>query len=160
MRLQISILTYGIETRTIFLRIQVPMTDNKGTRIFLMQRLQQLAQGSPLGIRPSVHRLSVLRQPADITNPNRMPIVVLAVCPYHFFGSARFDGSVYRNHIVVPTAFPTQRAVITVNVRKVEGTARPIGGTVQNNQRDGSHRVLPSAPPAAPVISNSTSFTM
>lgn len=89
-----------------------------------------------------------------------MTIMLLAMRSDFGFSPSSLNGSVCRNHVVIPAAFPSQRTVITVNVRKAEGTARPIGGTVHDDKCDGSHKPLPSAPPAAPVISNSTSLTM
>lgn len=89
-----------------------------------------------------------------------MTVMVLAMRTSFGFIPSCFDGSVCRNHVVIPTAFPAQRTVIAVDVFQAEGTARPIGGTVHDDKCDGSHKPLPSAPPAAPVISNSTSLTM
>ena len=154
------ILVHHIKTRARLLRFQVPMSHNQGIGISPVKLLQQLAQGSPLGIRPGVSRFSVYRQAADVTDSNRMTVMVLAMRSDFDFIPTRFDGSVCRNHIVIPTTFPSQRAMITVDVREAEGTARLVGGTVHDNQGNGSHRLLPSAPPAAPVINNSTSFTM
>ena len=127
------ILVYHIKTRTGLLRIQVPMTHNKGIGISPVKLLQQVAQGNALGIHPSVSRFPAGRQAADVTNSDRMTVMVLAMRSGFDFIPTRFDGSVCRNHIVIPTTFPSQRAMITVDVREAEGTARLVGGTVYDD---------------------------
>ena len=154
------ILVRHIKARTDLLRVQVPMSHNQGVGISPVKLLQQVAQGNALGIRPSVGRLSVLRQSADVTDSNRMPVMVLAMCPDHFFGPARFNSPVRRNDVMVTAAYPAQRAVVAVDVCHPKGTACPIGRTVHDNQCNGSHRPLAIAPPAAPVINNSMNLTM
>ena len=47
-----------------------------------------------LGIRPSVGRLSVLRQSADVTDSNRMPVMVLAMRSHLFQRSSAVNLSV------------------------------------------------------------------
>ena len=154
------ILAHDIETRTSLLRIQVPVPYDDGVGISPMKLFQQSAQGDTLSIRPSVHWLSVRRQPADVADSNRMAVMMPAMCSDHLFRSAGLDRPIRWNDIVIPAAYPAERTMVTVNVCHSEGTARPVGGAVHNNQSYGSHRLLPSAPPAAPVISSSTSFTM
>ena len=107
MWLQICIFMHGIEARTNFLRIQVPMAYNQGTRVFPMQRLQQPAQGNPLGIRPGVFRFPVSRQAADITDSDRMTVMIPAMCSGFGFIPTRLDASVRRDHVVIPAAFPS-----------------------------------------------------
>ena len=89
-----------------------------------------------------------------------MTVMVLTICSNHFFGSARFDGAVSRNHIVVAAAQPTEGAMVAVDVCHAECAVRLIGGTVHDNQGDGSHKLPPNMPPAAPLMSNSMIRTM
>ena len=124
-----------------------------------MQIFEQTAQGKTLGFRPGVGWLIILGQSADIAHPDGVPVMVLAVRSHHFFGTAGFDGSICGNHIMIATTYPTERAMIAIDIRHPKGTARPVGGAVHHNQRDGSHRLLPSAPPAAPLMSNSRNLT-
>ena len=131
---------HDIEAWAGFPRIQIPMPYNQGTRIFPVQRLQQLAQGNPLGIRPGVFRFPIGRQPADIAHPDAVTVMILAMRPYFGFVPSLFDGSVRRNHVVIPAALPAQRTVIAVDVRQAQGTARLVGGAVHDDQRDGSHK--------------------
>ena len=138
-KLQVMILVRHIKARTDLLRVQVPMSHNQGIGISPAKPFQQVAQGNALGIRSGVSRLSVLRQSADVTDSNGMTVMFFAMCSNHFFGSACFNSSIRRNHVVIPTALPAQRTMVTVDVRKAKGTARPIGGTVHNNQCNGSH---------------------
>ena len=139
-RLQVMILVRHIKARTDLLRVQVPMTHNQGVGISPAKPFQQVAQGNALGIRSGVSRLSVLRQSADVTDSNRMPVMVLAMCPDHFFGPARFNSPVRGNDVMITAAYPAQRAVVAVDVCHPKGTARPIGRTVHDNQCNGSHK--------------------
>ena len=85
--------------------------------------------------------------------------MTFAMRPDHFFGSARFEDAVCGNHIMVAAAHPAERSVVAVDVRCPQGTARLVGRAVHDNQCDGSHKLLPSAPPAAPLMSNSMNLT-
>ena len=157
--LQVPVFGNGIETRASLVRFQIPMPHNQGLRISTMQIFEQTAQGKALGFCPGVGRLTILGKSADITHPDGVSVMVLAVCPYHFFRSARFDRSIRGNHIVIATTYPIERTVIAVNVCHSKGTARLVGRAVHDNQRDCSHKLLPSAPPAAPLMSNSMNLT-
>ena len=141
-RLQVMILVRHIKARTDLLRVQVPMTHNQGVGISPAKLFQQGTQGNALGIRSGVSRLSVLRQSADVTDSNRMPVMVLAMCPDHFFGPARFNSPVRGNDVMITAAYPAQRAVVAVDVCHPKGTARPIGRTVHDNQCNGSHKCI------------------
>ena len=157
--LQVPVFGNGIETRASLVRFQVPMPYNQGLRVSTMQVFEQTAQGMTLGFCPGVGWLTILGKSADITHPNGVPVMILAMCPYHFFRSARFNRSICGNHIVIATTYLTKRTVVAINVCHSEGTARFVGGAVHDNQRDSSHKLLPSAPPAAPLMSNSMNLT-
>lgn len=158
--LQIPVFGYGIKARTSLAGTQVPMPYNQGLGISPMQVFEQTAQGKTLGFRPGVGRLTILGQSADITHPDGVPVMARAVRSHHFFGSASFDGPVRGNHIVVATTYPAERTMVAIDVCHSKGTARLVGGAVHDNQRDCSHKLLPSAPPAAPLMSNSMNLTM
>lgn len=158
-RLQIPILAHGIEAWTGFARVQIPVPDDKGLGVSPVQIFEQATQGSPLRFSPRVRRHAVRRQTADVAHPYGMPVMTLAMRPGHFIRPARFDGAICRNDIMITTAQPAAQAMTAVNIRHPQGTARPVGGAVHDNQRDGSHRWVPSAPPAAPLMSNSMNLT-
>ena len=58
--------------------------------------------------------------------------------PFH--RTSFLNGAVRRDDEVIPAAFPAERAVIAVDVRQAQGTARLVGGAVHDNQRNGSHK--------------------
>ena len=158
-RLQVPIFADHIEARTGFARIQISMAHNKGLGISLMKLFEQTKQGDTLGFRAGIGRLTFGGQASDVAYSNGVPVMALAVSPGHFFGSAGFDSPVRRDDVVIAASYPTERTMIAVNVCHPKGTARLVGGAVHDNQRDGSHRWVPSAPPAAPLMSNSMNLT-
>ena len=129
-----------------FSRLQVTMTHNQRFRITGMQILQQTSQRTLLrwgsGVAGS---LAVMGKPTHVSHPDRVSVMVLAVRPHHLLRSASLNGAVSRNHVVVAAAYPTQRTMIAVDVRHSQGTARPIGGAVHDNQGDCSHGLRTSA---------------
>ena len=71
---------------------------------------------------------------------DRMAVMVLAMRSDALFRSSTLDGTVSRNHIVIPTASPTERTVVAVNIRHSQCAARLIGGAMHNNQSYSSHK--------------------
>ena len=59
--------------------------------------------------------------------------MVLAMRANHFLRPSGFDGPVSRNDVVVAATDPAKRAVVAVNVRHPEGTARLVGGAVYDD---------------------------
>ena len=124
-----------------FPRLQVTMTHNQRFRITLMQILQQTSQRTFLCLRTGIAgSLAVSSKPSHVSHPDGMPVMVFAVRSHHLLRSARLNGAVRRNHIVVATAYPTQRTMIAVDVRHPQGTARPISGAMHDNQSNLPHR--------------------
>lgn len=148
-----------IKSRAVgFPRIQIRMPYDQRSRVTNVQICQQSPQSHFLRLRACILRsLPVCSQTTDVTDPNRVRIVSSAVCAYRLLRPARLNRSVSRNHIMVATAFPAQRTVITIHIHHPEGTARPIGRAMHNDQRDlpHDHNRLETAPPAAPVSTNS-----
>lgn len=126
-------LVHYIKTWARLLRIQIPMPHNEGLGVLLVKLLQQISQSDTLGFRPCIHRLSVFGKTANVAHANGMSVMVSAMCPDLLFGPACFDGTVRRNHVVVSTAIPAQRTMVTVDVRQAELAARLIGGTVYDD---------------------------
>ena len=150
-----------METWTGFLRIQVMMAYNQCLGITLMQLFNQFSQRSLLCFRSGVfRRCSAIIQSAYVAYTYTVAVVVLAMCSNQLFRASGFYRSVCRNHIVVTTALPAQSTMVAVNVLRSQGTARLVGRAVHDNQRNRSHKPLPSAPPAAPVMSSSMMRTM
>ena len=131
----------NIEPRTArFHRIHITMPHYQRLRITLMQLLQQHSQCTLLCLSPSIlWCLAIGSQAADIAYTDTVTVVVLAVGTHLLFRTASLNASVRRNHVMVTTAHPTEGTMITVNVRQTEGTARPIGGAVHDNQRNRPH---------------------
>lgn len=98
-------------------------------------------------------------QPADVAHANRVAVVPTAVGAHLGESPPFLHRAIRGNHEMITTALPAQRAMIAVNVPQAEGTARPVGGAVHDNQRNVSHNTLPAAPPAAPVMISSTMRT-
>ena len=119
---------------------QVTMTHNQRLRITLMQFTQQPSQRTLLRFRSGVAgSLAVSGQTTYISHPDGVSVMVLAMRPYPLLRSARFNRPVRRNHVVITATAPTQRPMIAVDVLQAEGTARPVGGAVHNNQCDSPH---------------------
>lgn len=153
-----------IKSRAVgFPRIQIRMPYDQRSRVTNVKICQQLSQSHFLRLRACILRsLPVCSQTTDVTDSNRVRIVSSAMCAYRLLRPARLNRSVSRNHIVVATAFPAQRTVITIHIHHPEGTARPIGRAMHNDQRycPHDHNRLETAPPAAPVSTNSITRIM
>ena len=134
-------LSDNIEARTMwFFRIQIAMTCNQRLRITIMQILQQHPQRTFLCLSACVlWSLAVGSQAADIAHADTMAVVVLAMSTSHLLRSPMFNSPVGRNDIMIPATNPTKRTMIPVNVRHSNGTARPIGGAVHDDQCDNTH---------------------
>ena len=123
-----------------FSRIQVTMTHNQRLRITGMQILQQTSQRTLLCLGSGVAgSLAVSSQSPYVSHPDGMPVMVLAVRPHHLLWPTRLNGAVRRNHVVVAASLPAERTMIAINVRHSQGTARPVGGAVHDNQGDRTH---------------------
>lgn len=161
--LQVSILGCRIEARTRFSRVQVPVPHNQGLGILPVQRLQQRSQRGPLFRCARVRRCpAVRRQSADVAHTYTMPVVVSAMGSFPPLLPSGLDGTVRGNHVVIPAALPSQRAVIAVDVLAAERASCPVGGTVHNDQCHVFHhpsKFPPAAPPMVPVSSSSTKRT-
>ncbi|ABR43952.1 hypothetical protein BDI_2221 [Parabacteroides distasonis ATCC 8503] len=97
------------------------MTHNQCFRESAVQVRKQPFQSLLLGRCSGVHRsFAIGSQTTDIAYPDGMTVMVLAMCSNHFFGSARFDGAVCRNHIMVAAAQPTEGAMVAVDVCHAE----------------------------------------
>lgn len=147
------------KSRTIgFPWFQIRMPYDQRSRITNVQICQQLSQSHFLSLCTCILRsLPFCGQASDVTDPDGVGVVSSAVRSYPFFRPTRLYRAIGRNHIMVATAFPAQRTVITINIHHPEGTARPIGRAMHNDQRDlpHDHNRLETAPPAAPVSTNS-----
>ena len=141
-RLQISVFSDYIKPRTMrFPRIQVTMTHNQRFRITLMQILQQTSQRTLLCLRTGIAgSLAVSSKPTHVSHTDRVSVMVLAMRPHHLFRPSRLNGTIGRNNIVVAAPLPSQGTMIAVDVRHPQGTARPVGGTVHDNQSNLPHR--------------------
>ena len=104
--------------------VQVPVPHDDRLGILPVQPLQQLPQGHPLRRRAGVGGIALGVQPADVAHAKGMAVMVLAMRPDFHLVPSRLDGSVRGNHVMVATALPAQRAVIAVDVRGAEATAR------------------------------------
>ena len=123
-----------------FPRIQVTMPHNQRLRITGMQLFQQTSQRTFLCLGSGVAgSLAVSSQSPYVSHPDGMPVMVLAMRPHLLLRPTRLNGAVRRNHVVVPTSLPTERAMIAINVRHSQGTARLVGGAVHDNQGDCTH---------------------
>lgn len=137
------------------------MSKNQSLRITPMQFGKQPFQRKLLSRRTSIHRsLAVGSQSPDITNTDRMTVMVTAMRTDDSLRSSDLDSPVSRDDIMIPTPLPTKAAMIAVYVRHSQGTARLVGGAVHDNQRNLPHgQRLAAIPPAAPEIINSRILT-
>ena len=126
-----------------FLRVQVVMTYYQGFRIAPVQDLQQMQHRQFLLKRTRVGRLTADVKPALVADAYRVGVVVPAVGTDHPFRTAWLNLSVTTDDVVVADAeLPALPAVPGVDL---SGRARLVGphcGTVDNDERDGSHNAL------------------
>ena len=114
-------------------------------RITFMQFTKQPFQRTFLCFRSGVARsLAVSGKSSYIRHTDGMAVMVLAMRSDLRLWSPTLDGTVSRNHIVIPTASPTERTMVAVNVRHSQCAARLIGGAMHNNQGNRSHTQMVS----------------
>ena len=107
-----------------------------------MQFTKQPFQRTLLNLRSGVARsLAVGGKSSYIRHTDGMAVMVLAMRSNLRLWSPTLDGAVSRNHIVIPTASPTERTVVAVNVRHSQCAARTVGGAMHDNQSDRSHKM-------------------
>ena len=123
-----------------FVWIKVRVSHYQRFRITFMQFTKQPFQRTLLCIRSGVAKsLSVSGKSSYICHTDGMAVMILAMRSNLRLRSSTFDGTVSRNHIVIPTASPTERTVIAVNIRHSQCAVRLIGGAMHNNQGNRSH---------------------
>lgn len=138
--LQICIFSSGIETWTGFQRIQVMMPYNQSGRIALVQCCQEGSKRNALFGRSGVLRSSpVGSQSAYIAYTDTMTVVVYAMRAGHLRWTSGFYRSVRGNHIMIATATPAERTVITVDVLASQLAALLVGGAVNYNKSNLAH---------------------
>lgn len=162
LRLQMAVFAHDIKSRTVRLfwgKVAMPHYQCLG--IAVVQRGKQLCKRTLLLRCAGVLRsLAISGETAHVAHPDGMAVMVMAVRPDNSFRTSLLHSSVSGYDIVVATAFPPEPPVVMVDVPHSDGTAHLAGGTVHDNQSDGSHKLPPIIPPAAPVTSSSIIRTM
>ena len=111
-----------------FLWIKVRVSYYQRFRITLMQFTKQPYQRTLLCFRPCVARsLAIAGKSSYIRYTNRMAVMISTMRSNALLRSSSLDDPVGRNHIVIPTASPTERTMIAVNIRHSQCAARLIG---------------------------------
>lgn len=126
-------LTHDVEAGTSFSWLQILMGHDQGLGISPVELFQQRPQGDTLRFGSCVCWQAVGGQPANVTDTDRVAVMVLAMRANHFLRPSGFDGPVCRNDVVVAATDPAKRAVVAVNVRHPKGTARLVGGAVNDD---------------------------
>lgn len=134
------ILPHLIKPRTTwFVWIKVRVSHYQRFRITFMQFTKQPFQRTLLRFRSCVARgLAVSGKSSYICHTDGMAVMILAMRSNLRLWSSTLNGTVNRNHIVIPTASPTERTVVAVNIRHSQCATRLIGGAMHNNQ--GEHK--------------------
>lgn len=142
-RLQVLELSDCIKSRARGLHwIDVGVSYDQRLWITLMQVCQQPSQRIFLRLGTGVLRsLAIDGKSTHIRHADGVSVMILAMCSHHLFRSARFDGPIGRNHVVVSATQPTEGTMIAVDVRHPKDTARLIGGAVYDNQSNLSHGI-------------------
>lgn len=118
------------------------MTHYQRLRISLMQILQQLPQCTLLCLCTCIlWCLAVCSQSTDVAHANTVKVVVLAVSTHHLLRSSLLNCPVRGNHIMVSASLPAEGAMIAVDVRHPDGTARPICRAMHDNKCNFSHTI-------------------
>ena len=125
-----------------FMWIKVTMPHDKRPWITFMQILQQTSQRTLLCLRSGVAMsLAVTGKTSNIRHPDRMSVMISAMRPDLFLRTSTLNSAVSRNHIVISTPLPAQRAVVAVDIRHSDSAARLIGGAMHYNQGYRSHKI-------------------
>lgn len=137
------VLLHHIKPRTTgFVWIKVRVSHYQRFRITLMQFTKQPFQRTLLCFRSGVARsLAVSGKSSYIRHTDGMAVMVLAMRSDLRLWSPTLDGTVSRNHIVIPTASPTERTVVAVNIRHSQCATRTVCGAMHDNQSNCSHRM-------------------
>ena len=107
-----------------------------------MQILQQLPQCTLLCLCTCIlWCLAVCSQSTDVAHANTVIVVVLAVSTHHLLRSSLLNCPVRGNHIMVSASLPAEGAMIAVDVRHPDGTARPICRAMHDNKCNFSHTI-------------------
>ena len=126
-----------------FMWIQITMSYYQRLRILLMQFTKQRSQRTLLSLRSGVARgLAVAGKPSYIRHTDRVSVMVLAMRTDLRLRSSSLYGTVSRNHIVIATSTPTERAVVAVNVRHSQCAASAVSAAMHNNQSYRSHKSI------------------
>lgn len=125
------------------MRIQIPMTQDDCIRVEFFQFSQQGYQTCFLSQRARVFRFSTCVESAFITDTQAVPIMAFAMGTDFILRSAEMDNAVARHIVVVADV---RKAAVTdvilaasfiIQVPPLTG-----GGTMENDQRDASHRLV------------------
>lgn len=122
--------------------VKVGVSHYQRFRITLMQFTKQPFQRTLLCFRSGVARsLAVSGKSSYIRHTDGMAVMVLAMRSNLRLWSSTLNGTVNRNHIVIPTSTSTERTVVAVNICHSQCATRTVGGAMHDNQSNCSHRM-------------------
>ena len=111
---------------------EVTMADDLGFWVVCTKTLQKLYHATILGFRASVGWSAVGIDAALVTDTNAVGVVMLGVSANHLLGTARIDGAILRNVIVIADGLETTSLVAGFKVFHRE-IAVGLGGRTMNN---------------------------
>ena len=124
-----------------FVWIKFRVSYDQSFRRTFIKFTKQTFQHTLLSLRSGVARsLAVNGKPSYICHTEGMAVMILAIRSNQYLWSPTLNGTVCGNHIVILTATPTERTVVTVNVRYSQCAARTACGAMYDNHSYCSHR--------------------
>ena len=100
-----------------------------------------MTKGTLLGFRACVLRgAAVGCKSADVADADRVGVVTAAMGSVDVFWTGGLDGAVDGDDVVIAAACPTEGSVVTVDVCHPQFAACLVGGAMNDNKGDFSHK--------------------
>ena len=122
-----------------FSGVEVGVGYDQGLGKTAVQILQEMKERVALCRRARILGRTVRPQAPDVAHSNRVLVVIAAVSTHLLNRSSTFHAAVGRDDKMIPAAFPTERAVIGIDIVSAKRRPFTVGGTMNDDQRDVAH---------------------
>ena len=125
----------GIKARTLLLHTrQIAVAQDGGIRIILSQRIQQLLQRNLLRLSARIRRMTILVQATLVADANAMQVVVTGMRTHLVLMTARIQGAVFGDVIVVTNLSETTSLVARLQILNAEVLVHTGSAAMHYNQ--------------------------
>ena len=129
----------GIKARTFLLDTrQIAVAQNRGIRIILSQRIQQLLKRNLLRLSTRIRRMTILVQTTLVADANAMQVVVTGMRTHLVLMTARKQGAVLGDVIVVTNLCETTSLVARLQILNAEVLVHTGSAAMHYNQINSS----------------------